>query len=161
MFFQTVCYSRGTPYSVPASVCPPFPPPAPRHRATCSKILKFSPRLAPPSLPPPPPPLPRPSPSAPPGQRKCQPVWEFSASVSLVFHSAAAAATRTNAPSPSGMCACYVPLALLPVRRTKKEDSHMQLGSHARTLARTAKIYGRSFGRPHARCMGDRDVLRF
>ena len=60
---------------------------------------------------------------------------------------------RANANAPSGMCACYVPLAPLPVRprprprvrvrRTKKEDSHMQLDSHARSLARTAKIYGR------------------
>ena len=61
------------------------------------------------------------------------------------------------------MCACYVPLALLPfpvpvrVRRTKKEDSHMQLGSHARThahsLARlksTAVVVGRSVVRMHA-----------
>ena len=36
--------------------------------------------------------------------------------------------------------------------------------THARSLARTAKIYGRrrrSVGRPHACSMGDRDVLRF
>ena len=92
-------------------------------------------------------------------------------SVSLVFHSASlgrGSCERTSERALSLVCALATCLLLLrplcstaPRRRssrrrwgTKKEDSHMQLCSHART----AKIYGRrSSATPHARCMGGRD----
>ena len=50
---------------------------------------------------------------------------------------------RANANAPSGMCACYVPLAPLPVRprpspSARPRPSHKERGfSHAARLART------------------------